>query len=83
MALALLLAPLALEAGGPDPVAGYTGTQLFKRFCASCHGADGAGNGPVAPSIKVMIPDLAELAQTMIDRLVEHVRSLQAKHEEQ
>lgn len=37
----------------------YDGAQLYKRFCASCHGPDGAGDGPVAASLKQRPPDLA------------------------
>ena len=28
-----------------------TGGRLFRRECAQCHGADGAGDGPLAPSL--------------------------------
>lgn len=43
--------------------ADYSGPQLYQRFCASCHGVGGFGDGPVAPSLKVMIPDLTELSR--------------------
>lgn len=60
---ALLAAPAASQAAHPDPFADYSGAQLFGRFCASCHGVLGSGDGPVASSLKVMIPDLSELAK--------------------
>jgi len=60
---ALLGAPVAAHAADPDPFAAYSGAELFGRFCASCHGALGAGDGPVAPSLKVLIPDLSELSK--------------------
>lgn len=41
----------------------HTGAQLFSRFCASCHGAQGRGDGPVAPTLKVEVPDLARLVR--------------------
>jgi mono/diheme cytochrome c family protein len=41
----------------------YTGPELYKRFCASCHGVTGEGDGPVASSIKVMTPDLTRIAK--------------------
>jgi mono/diheme cytochrome c family protein len=41
----------------------YTGAQLFGRFCASCHGRTGEGNGPVAPFFKLSPPDLTLLAR--------------------
>ncbi len=34
------------------------GRQLFMTYCASCHGATGRGNGPVAAQIRQAIPDL-------------------------
>ncbi len=37
----------------------HDGAQLYKRFCASCHGPDGAGDGPVGASLKNRPPDLA------------------------
>lgn len=59
----LLLAAPALHADDLEPFMAYTGDQLFQRFCASCHGKLGYGDGPVSPSLKVMIPDLTRLAQ--------------------
>ncbi len=46
-----------------QPFLDYSGPQLFQRFCASCHGAFGAGDGPVAPALTVMIPDLREISR--------------------
>lgn len=40
-----------------------TGETLFGKFCASCHGADARGNGPVAKYMKVAPPDLTRIAQ--------------------
>ena len=42
---------------------GQNGPQLYTRFCASCHGADGYGNGPVAASFRVSVPDLTQIAR--------------------
>ncbi len=36
---------------------------MFKAYCASCHGADGKGNGPAVPALKGPVPDLTTLAQ--------------------
>jgi mono/diheme cytochrome c family protein len=41
----------------------YTGEQLFNRFCASCHGTTALGDGPVAPAIKVIVPDLTRITK--------------------
>ena len=46
-----------------EEISQYTGEQLFARFCASCHGDKGEGNGPVAPFFKLSPPDLTQLAK--------------------
>jgi mono/diheme cytochrome c family protein len=40
-----------------------SGKQMYKSYCASCHGADARGNGPVAPQLKTPPPDLTVLAR--------------------
>jgi mono/diheme cytochrome c family protein len=39
---------LAKEPLGHDPVLAEIGAPIFTRYCASCHGMDGRGNGPTA-----------------------------------
>jgi mono/diheme cytochrome c family protein len=39
------------------------GPDLFHAYCASCHGTDGSGAGPVAPALKPKVPDLTTIAQ--------------------
>jgi hypothetical protein len=39
------------------------GPNLFRAYCASCHGADAKGNGPAAPALKAKVPDLTLLAK--------------------
>ena len=39
------------------------GKSEFQSSCASCHGADGKGNGPVSEQLKVPPPDLTMLAK--------------------
>ena len=34
------------------------GPDLFRAYCASCHGKDGKGNGPAASALKATVPDL-------------------------
>lgn len=60
---------LGLLAGsaGAQPFADYSGAQLYQRFCASCHGTGGAGDGPVAASFKTLMPDLGELRRRSRD----------------
>ena len=38
------------------------GSDLFHAYCATCHGSEGRGNGPVAPALKGQVPDLTRLA---------------------
>ncbi len=62
LASAALLAALPLAAPAED-LSSYTAPQLFQRFCASCHGRDGKGDGPVAPFFKLAPPDLPGLSK--------------------
>ena len=39
----------------------YSGAELFERFCASCHGEGARGNGPVAGTLNVAVPDLTAI----------------------
>src|SRR5689334_23399795 len=57
--LALAGAALAFEAVTLED---YTGAELFDRFCASCHGAQAHGDGPVSRSLNVAVPDLTTIA---------------------
>lgn len=61
-AILLTISP-GLFAGDLEPFLGYSGAQLFQRFCASCHGPSGYGDGPVSESLKVLIPDLTQLSK--------------------
>ena len=40
-----------------------TGRDSFDRYCASCHGMDGRGGGPVASALRNRPPDLTTLAR--------------------
>src|SRR6187551_294226 len=53
--LALAGAALAFDAVTLED---YSGAELFDRFCASCHGSAARGDGPVAASLNVAVPDL-------------------------
>ncbi len=39
------------------------GQQTYQRACASCHGVDARGDGPVASTLQVPPPDLTTLAR--------------------
>ncbi len=51
----------------------YSGEETFHRFCASCHGPEGHGDGPVASGIPIMVPDLTLLKRRMGDEFPEAV----------
>ncbi len=37
------------------------GEKLYLEYCASCHGTDGKGGGPVAASLRTGVPDLTRI----------------------
>jgi mono/diheme cytochrome c family protein len=39
------------------------GRQIYKEYCAACHGSEGRGNGPVARSLRKPPADLTTLAK--------------------
>ena len=39
------------------------GQELFLKYCASCHGKGGMGNGPVAKALKTRPADLSLIAR--------------------
>jgi mono/diheme cytochrome c family protein len=43
----------------PNPV---SGKETFLKYCASCHGEDGKGNGPAAMALKPPPSDLTTLS---------------------
>jgi mono/diheme cytochrome c family protein len=61
-----ILSSILLAANGSATAAEYvamSGKDLYGRFCASCHGVAGRGDGPVAASFKVEVPDLTLIAR--------------------
>lgn len=59
---ALLVACAVCVRAGAEDLSGYDGPGLFRAYCASCHGADGRGSGPVASSLRGEVPDLTQIA---------------------
>jgi mono/diheme cytochrome c family protein len=45
----------------PSPV---DGAEIYHRYCASCHGADGRGHGPASAKLKGGAPDLTRLKRS-------------------
>jgi mono/diheme cytochrome c family protein len=60
----LMIASLAAVLAAAAKAEGFdAGKAEFQSSCASCHGADGKGKGPVSEQLKVPPPDLTILAQ--------------------
>jgi len=62
---AFALAPeTAARSAGDDKVpATLTGSVSFRTYCASCHGADAKGDGPMTDNLRVRPPDLTLIAR--------------------
>src|SRR2546430_1308318 len=39
------------------------GNDLYRAYCASCHGISAHGDGPAAPALKAKVPDLTLIAK--------------------
>jgi mono/diheme cytochrome c family protein len=70
MKLAAVLVPVMLVIAAcstvqpqQKTVSQMSGMEMYQSFCASCHGVAGKGDGPVAPLVKVGVPDLTRIAQ--------------------
>jgi mono/diheme cytochrome c family protein len=63
----LLFTAMLFAAGAANAVDYLTasGETLFGKFCASCHGNDARGKGPVSQYLKVAPPDLTMIAKRM------------------
>ena len=48
----------------PASASADSGKETYGASCASCHGADARGNGPVTPALKRVPPDLTKLARS-------------------
>jgi mono/diheme cytochrome c family protein len=70
-AVTFLLGSLLLQAQdapkiskvGATPTSAASGKEMFRSYCASCHGAAGKGNGPAAAALKKAPTDLTILSQ--------------------
>ncbi len=55
----------------PPLIRSVEGRDLYREYCASCHGVDAKGNGPAAPALKTKPPDLTVLAKNNDGRFPE------------
>src|SRR5262245_4865515 len=64
------------------------GPELFKAYCAVCHGNDAKGSGPMAGSLKASPPDLTRIAArsggrfpfVRVQRIISGEEPMQAGH---
>src|ERR1044071_9632950 len=59
---AMLLTACASERVDTRTLDQLSGAELYQRLCTSCHGVQARGDGPVAPLVKIGVPDLTRLA---------------------
>lgn len=60
----LIVCALLLVGKAPAPAAESDGgKRMYLQYCASCHGADGIGNGSVSRYLKIKVPDLTQIAR--------------------
>ena len=64
--MGLLLMPFSAAAQTPSPSTvqqAVAGGELFRTYCAVCHGSGARGDGPLAPSMLRKPADLTEIAK--------------------
>jgi len=49
-------------AASPDPVLADLGKSVYLRYCGSCHGDGGRGDGPVSGALRVAPADLTRIS---------------------
>jgi mono/diheme cytochrome c family protein len=52
-----------IKKGPIEQTSPASGAEMFKTYCAVCHGKDAKGDGPAAVDLKVQPPNLTELAK--------------------
>jgi mono/diheme cytochrome c family protein len=60
---ALALAASAAEPRGYDGLLAEVGAPIYQRYCASCHGIGGRGDGPTAAVLRARPADLTAIAK--------------------
>ena len=60
--------PWTLSAAPPQQtveavVSGSTGSEVFKSYCASCHGTSARGDGPLADALRYRPADLTRISK--------------------
>jgi len=52
-----------LKVVSPTKTSPSSGSEMFRSYCAACHGLDGKGNGPAVPALKTSPGDMTLLAK--------------------
>lgn len=47
----------------PPETSPASAPDMYRAYCAACHGQDAKGNGPAAPALKTAPPDLTVLSR--------------------
>jgi mono/diheme cytochrome c family protein len=76
------------ESQEPALINSIRGDNLYRAYCASCHGKDAKGNGPMAVWLKVPPPDLTRIAARnggtfpleRVDRIISGEEALPSGH---
>lgn len=55
--------PVVIKKTPAVAVSPSSGPEMFRQYCAACHGVDGKGHGPAASALKVGVPDLTVLTR--------------------
>jgi mono/diheme cytochrome c family protein len=63
IAVAAIGPATAEDQPGYDPVLTEIGAPIFQRYCSSCHGPGGRGDGPAARSLRTPPADLTAIAK--------------------
>jgi mono/diheme cytochrome c family protein len=61
--LVLIAAPPARGQQADKAVGTVAGSFTYKTYCATCHGKEGRGDGPLADNLRFRPPDLTLLAK--------------------
>lgn len=61
--VALVASGVAGAAQAADDMALQQGKQLYMKYCASCHGQSGKGDGPVGTMLNPKASDLTQIAK--------------------
>jgi mono/diheme cytochrome c family protein len=80
--------PRAGGTGDVKLIPSIQGPALYRAYCASCHGVDAKGNGPLAESLKVPPSDLTRISARnagtfplmQIERMIQGEGQLQRSH---